>query len=49
VPGAFLFREKAYPKGKGVQAEVAVLNMAVQTTDGSAGSRNFAERNVARS
>jgi hypothetical protein len=49
VPGAFLFRKKAYPKGKGAQAEVAVLNMAVQTNGGSADARNFVKRNVKRS
>jgi hypothetical protein len=25
MPGALLFREKAYPKGKGVQAEAATI------------------------
>jgi hypothetical protein len=49
MPGAFLFRKKAYPKDEGAQAEVAVLNMAVQTNGGSADARNFVKRNVKRS
>ena len=49
MPGAFLFRKKAYPKDEGAQAEVAVLNVAVQTNGGSADSRNFVKRNVKRS
>jgi hypothetical protein len=40
---------EAYPKDKGAQAEVVALHIAVQTRDGSADSRNFAERNVKRS
>jgi hypothetical protein len=30
MPGAFLFREKAYPKAKGAQAEVAAVYMAIE-------------------
>jgi phage terminase large subunit GpA-like protein len=49
VSGAFWFREKAYRKDAGAQAEVAVLNMALQTNGGSADSRKFVKRNVKRS
>jgi hypothetical protein len=46
MPGAFLFRKKAYPKDEGAQAEVAVFQKAIQITGRFAGARNFAKWNV---